>query len=276
MTQQNDQVQNEIQSDVEELQQEVESLSDVTAETEQLSELDIIRQRLDTLTAVDVDGAARRASAQDRRHWQSQLDKQVTGVRTHTESQVDALRQELEDLRSVAYQNLDPEEQQKMEMRAMNRRLEAAENAQRNPIQETPQQGTEQVTPAQTEFLSRASMIANQSGVQGVAEDFQRMAQGQTPQNAAIWEGLNQEMNPDQWLGAFEANIRHYKQNTTAQAPAQAAPQSTPQQQQPTPPLAMGGGQRTRTADEIIDAHNQGTEVSRDELTRAYKEKGVS
>ena len=83
-------------------------------------------------------------------------------------------------------------------------------------------------------------------------------------------------MNPDQWLGAFEANIRHYKQNTPAQAPTQAVPQSTPQQQQQPPPPAMGGGQRTRTADEIIDAHNRGDEVSGDELTRAYKEKGVS
>ena len=273
MTQQNDQVQDEIQSDVEELQQEVESLSDVTAEPEQVSELDTIRQRLDTL---DVDGAARRASAQDRRYWQSQLDKQVTGVRTHTERQVEALRQELEDLRSVAYQNLDPEEQQKMQMRALERRVEAAEDAQRDPVQETPQPGTEQATPEQTQFLSRASMIANQSGIPGVAEDFQRMAQGQPPQNAALWDGLNDQMTPDQWLGAFEANIRHYKQNTPAQAPTQAVPQSIPQQQQQPPPPAMGGGQRTRTADEIIDAHNRGDEVSGDELTRAYKEKGVS
>jgi hypothetical protein len=266
MTQQNDQVQDEIQSDVEELQQEVESLSDVVTEPENQSGLEALRQRLDTL---DVDGAARRASAQDRRYWQSQLDKQVTGVRTHTERQVESLRQELEDLRSVAYQNLDPEEQQKIQMRALERRVEAAEET-----RSTEQDG--QASPDDALFESRIVDAINQSGIPGLMEDLQRAKNQETPLNSAVWAGLHGQMTHDQWLGAFEANIRHYKQNTPAQAPTQAVPQSTPQQQQQPPPPAMGGGQRTRTADEIIDAHNRGDEVSRDELTRAYKEKGVS
>ena len=268
MTQQNDQAQDEIQSDVEELQQEVESLSDVVTEPENQSDLEALRQRLDTL---DVDGAARRASAQDRRYWQSQLDKQVTGVRTHTERQVEALRQELEDLRSVAYQNLDPEEQQKMQMRALERRVEAAEETRSTT---TEQQGG--ASPEEAEFQSRVVDAINQSGIPGLMEDLQRANRSESPVHTSIWQGLHSQMNPDQWLGAFEANIRHYKQNTPAQAPTQAVPQSTPQQQQQPPPPAMGGGQRTRTADEIIDAHNRGDEVSGDELTRAYKEKGVS
>ena len=274
MTQQNAEEKNEIQSDIEELQKEVDSLSDVTAGQEQPDtasldqKLEQLNQRIDGL---DIEGTTKRVAAADRSYWQSASDKSQNQLKQDVYRALDLVKEEVNQIKGYAYQNLTDEEKLDMKFNDLERKIEQGGSAQAEfPADAGTQQG--EGTDARAEMEQRILSVISASGIPNLMDDFRKADSGQSPTYQSVWDGLNSNMNPDEWIGALQSNIRHYKQVQTAPAPAQAQRQ----QQQNPPPPAMGGGQRTRTADEIIDAHNKGDDVTGDELSRAYKEKGVS
>ena len=255
--------QDTVQGDIDGLQKEVESLTDVLeqkpGDQKEPTASDIL-VRLESLKA-EIPQVARRVAAEDRKYWQSHVDKNATQGRQYVDSQVLALQQDVRRLEALVESQLDPDQRQQRQVARLQQEVETLKTSRTEP----------EPKPAEPEADAESDEAAKARGdlerwvVQTLRLNGLSTALDET--NPAM-EGLSPSVPAEEWVQRFQENVNRLKpargKSPTSNGGRPAAPAAKP------PPVVAGSRKAALTDSDILDtAMSQGTSgLSPTEKTR--------